>query len=43
MDKVNQQYSRMLLHSAVKEQGFEVAEEWEMTDNSIEITATRWV
>ena len=43
MDKVNQQYSRMLLHSAVKEEGFEVQEEWEMTDNSIEITATRWI
>ena len=43
MDKVNQQYSRVLLHSAVKEEGFEVQEEWEMSDNSIEITATRWI
>ena len=43
MDKVNQQYSRMLLHSAVKEQGFEVEEEWEMDDNSIEMTVTRWI
>ena len=43
MDKVNQQYSRMLLHSAVKDEGFEVAEEWEMDDNSIELTVTRWI
>ena len=43
IDKVNQQYSRMSIHSVVKEQGFEVAEEWEMDDNSIELTVTRWV
>ena len=43
MDKVSQQYSRMLLHSAVKDEGFEVAEEWEMEDNSLELTVTRWV
>ena len=42
MDKVSQQYSRMLLHSAVEEQGFQIAEEWEMDDNSIELTVTRW-
>ena len=41
-DKVNQQYARMLLHGAVREEGFEVQEEWEMTDNSIELTVTRW-
>ena len=43
MDKVNQQYSRMLLHSAVKEEGFEIEEEWEMDNNSIELTVTRWI
>ena len=33
----------MTLHGTVKEEGFEVAEEWEMDDNSIELTVTRWV
>jgi len=43
MDKVNQQYARMTLHNTVKELGFKVDEEWEMDDNSIELTVTRWV
>ena len=43
LDKVTQQYARMTIHSAVKEQGFTVAEEWEMEDNTIELTVTRWV
>ena len=43
IDKVTQQYARMTLHRTVKEEGFEVAEEWEMDDNSIELTVTRWV
>ena len=43
IDKVTQQYARMTLHGTVKEVGFEVAEEWEMDDNSIELTVTRWV
>ena len=43
LDKVTQQYARMTIHSAVKEQGFTVAEEWEMDDNSIELTVTRWI
>ena len=43
VDKVNQQYARMALHGLVKEEGFQVAEEWEMDDNSIELTVTRWV
>jgi hypothetical protein len=43
IDKVTQQYARMTLHGTVKEEGFEVAEEWEMDDNSIELTVTRWV
>ena len=42
-DKVTQQYARVAIYDAVKEMGFQVQEEWEMTDNSIEITATRWV
>ena len=43
IDKVTQQYARMTIHNTVKEQGFEVEEEWEMDDNSIELTVTRWV
>ena len=43
IDKVTQQYARMTIHNTVKDQGFQVEEEWEMDDNSIEITATRWV
>ena len=43
IEKVTQQYARMTIHNTIKEQGFQLAEEWEMDDNSIEITATRWV
>ena len=43
IDKVTQQYARMTIHNSVKEQGFQVEEEWEMDDNSIELTVTRWV
>ena len=43
MDKVNQQYARMTVHNVVKDMGFQVDEEWEMEDNSIELTVTRWV
>ena len=43
MDKVNQQYARMTIHNTVKNMGFEVEEEWEMDDNSIELVMTRWV
>lgn len=43
IDKVTQQYARMTIHNSIKKQGFEVAEEWEMDDNSIEITVNRWV
>ena len=43
IDKVTQQYARMTIHDSVKKQGFEVAEEWEMDDNSIEITVNRWI
>jgi len=43
IDKVTQQYARMTIYDSVKKQGFEVAEEWEMDDNSIEITVNRWV
>ena len=43
VDKVTQQYARMTIHNTIKEEGFEVAEEWEMDDNSIELTVTRWI
>ena len=43
VDKVTQQYARMVIHSSVNEQGFQVEEEWEMDDNSIELIVTRWV
>jgi len=42
LDKVNQQYARMTIHNTVKKMGFQVQEEWEMNDNSIELTVTRW-
>ena len=42
LDKVNQQYARMTVYNTVKELGFQVEEEWEMDDLSIEITATVW-
>tara|TARA_R100000005_G_C4837658_1_gene110773 strand:+ start:143 stop:532 length:390 start_codon:yes stop_codon:yes gene_type:complete len=42
LDKVTQQYARMTLHNTVKEMGFQVEDEWEMDDNSIELTVTRW-
>ena len=43
VDKVTQQYARMTNHNTIKEQGFQVEEEWEMDDNSIELTVSRWV
>ena len=43
IEKVTQQYARMTLYGTVKEEGFVVDEEWEMTDNSIELTVTRWI
>ena len=43
LDKVTQQYARMTVHNTVKEMGFQVEEEWEMDDNSIELTVTRWI
>jgi len=42
IEKVTQQYARMTLHNTVKDLGFQVEEEWEMDDNSIELTVTRW-
>ena len=42
IDKVNQQYARMTIHNQVKNMGFQVEEEWEMDDNSIELVVTRW-
>ena len=43
IDKVTQQYARMTVHNTVKEMGFQVEEEWEMDDNSIELVVTRWI
>ena len=43
IEKVTQQYARMTLYNTVKEEGFVVDEEWEMTDNSIELTVSRWI
>ena len=42
VEKVTQQYARMTVHNQVKELGFEVEEEWEMDDNSIELIVNRW-
>ena len=42
VEKVTQQYARMTVHNQVKEMGVQVEEEWEMDDNSIELTVTRW-
>ena len=43
MDKVTQQYARMTLHNTVKDMGFQVVEEWEMDDGSIELVVNRWI
>ena len=43
IDKVTQQYARLTVRNTAKELGFQVQEEWEMTDNSIELTVTRWL
>ena len=42
VDQVTQQYARMTIHNTVKDMGFKVDEEWEMDDNSLELTVTRW-
>ena len=42
IDQVTQQYARMTIHNTVKDLGYQVEEEWEMDDPSIEITATVW-
>ena len=43
LEKLTQQYARMMIHRTIKEEGFEVQEECEMDDNSIELTVNRWV
>ena len=43
VEKITQQYARMTVHNQVKEMGFKIEEEWEMDDNSIELTVTRWI
>ena len=42
VDKVTQQYARMTIHNTTKEMGFQLEEEWELDNNSIELTVTRW-
>ena len=42
IEKVTQQYARMTIHNTIKDMGFAVQEEWEMDDNSIELTVTKW-
>ena len=42
MEKLTQQYARMLIHREVEEKGFQIEEEWEMDNNSIELTVSRW-
>ena len=42
VEKVTQQYARMTIHNTIKDMGFSVQEEWEMDDNSIELTVTKW-
>ena len=42
IEKVTQQYARMTIHNTIKDMGFSVQEEWEMDDNSIELTVTKW-
>ena len=43
VDKVTQQYARMTIYNSVTKLGFKVDEEWEMDDNSIELTVSRWI
>ena len=43
VDKITQQYARMTIYNSVTKLGFKVDEEWEMDDNSIELTVSRWI
>ena len=43
VEKVTQQYARMTVYNTVKEMGFQVEEEWEMVDGSIELVVNRWI
>ena len=43
VDKVTQQYARMTIHDTITSLGFIIEEEWEMDDNSIELTVNRWI
>ncbi len=42
IEKLTQQYARTTIHNTTKEMGFQLEEEWEMDDNSIELVVTRW-
>lgn len=37
-----QNYVRTAVHATIKELGFDVKEEWEMDDDSIELTVIKW-
>jgi len=37
-DNTTQQYVRIAVHTVLQELGYEIDEEWEMDDDSIEIT-----
>ena len=43
VDKVTQQYARLTIHNTVKDMGFQVEEEWEMEDGSIELVVNKWI
>ena len=38
-----QQYSRYVIHAVCEELGIKIEEEWEMDDDSIELTVTRCI
>ena len=40
-DRTTQQYVRTAVLTTIESLGFKVDEEWEMDDNSIEVTVTR--
>ena len=42
LEKLTQQYARMVIHSSIEDKGFVIEEEWEMDDNTIELTVVKW-
>ena len=39
-DLSSQQYARVAVHTVLEELGYKIEEEWEMDDDSIEVTVT---